>query len=112
MQMIRDERWMDAMEERYERLRASSTCGQCAWACPAEADMGYLRRQAERFMRLVRPADDVTRTVDSLTGELAMMLFNETTNVHLCEAHGELTSGDAPVGGCSDFEPADAGWSQ
>lgn len=110
--MIRDERWLDAMDERYERLRATSTCFECAHAEPAEPDMGYLRKQAERFMRLVRPAPDVTRTMDSLTGELTMMLYNEVANVCLCGAFNELVTGDATTVDCPDFEPADAGWSQ
>lgn len=112
MPMIRDERWLEAMEERYERLRASSTCIQCAHAEPAEPDMGYMRKQAKRFMRLVRPAEGVTRTVDSLTSELAMMLYNEVANVCLCGAFGSLVEGDAETVDCPDFEPADAGWSQ
>ena len=110
--MVSDERYLDELDAKYERLRASSTCLQCAFAEPMEPDMCYMRRQAERFMKLVRPAEGTTRTVDSLTSELTMLLYNEAANVCLCNAFNYLVTGDAPAEDCPDFEPADTGWSQ
>ena len=110
--MVSDERYLDELDAKYERLRASSTCLQCAFAEPMEPDMGYMRLQAERFMQLVRPAEGTTRTVDSLTSELTMLLYNEAANVCLCNAFNYLVTGDAPAEDCPDFEPADTGWSQ
>ena len=110
--MLRDERWLEEQEERYERVRASSTCADCAFSVAAEPDHGFMRRQAERFMRLVEPAPDVSRTRESLTAELAAMLRNEVANVCLCTAFDALLTGDCPAEDCPDFEPADTGWSE
>lgn len=105
--MTRDDRWLDAMEARWEALCASSTCCQCAHAEVAEADREQCRADAERFMRLLVPAPGVSRERSSFVWELAVMLAAQAEGVAWCDAMRCLVAADAPCGGCGSFSPVE-----
>lgn len=100
-----DTRELEELDARWERLRSTSTCEDCAMWQGIEAEKAHIDGLMAVISHLCRKSTEVDRPWSCVLDDIRTQAKMCVESHGHCSAYDFLVTGDTTADGCDDFAP-------